>query len=188
MSASSLRNIAFRHLQVSCRRTLGIRMNSTAAQAPDLRKQIMDEIKVAMKNKDSATSTTLRSVLSEVYNADKASKEEKVNSSQIVTILRKSVERRTEAADKFTAASRSDLAEKELKEANIISKFLPPTLSEDKVDSILSSIIAELPSSDGPPQRALGLVFKQFYAQVDKSVVDSELLKKRAQALMTSRS
>lgn len=69
----------------------------------------------------------------------------------------------------------------------IISKFLPATLPESEVDSILSSIIAKLPPADGPPQRALGLVFKNFYAQVDRSVVDSDLVKRRAQALIANR-
>ncbi|KAG2015927.1 hypothetical protein CC2G_009146 [Coprinopsis cinerea AmutBmut pab1-1] len=140
------------------------------------------------QSKDTVKSTTLRSVLSEVYNADKASKDEKVDSSTIVGILRKAVERRTEAADKFRAASRDDLAEKELQQVDIISKFLPPTLPESEVDSILSSILEQLPPANGPPQKALGMVFKQFYTQVDKSVVDAELVKRRAQALLAAKS
>jgi len=163
-------------------------LNGTVAAAVPLRKQLMDEIKVAMRNKDASTSTTLRAVMSDIYNADKASKEDKINDSAIVGILRKAVERRNEAAGTFTAAARSDLAEKELKEIGVISKFLPPTLSAEKVDAILLPIIEELPATNGPPQKALGMVFKQFYAQVDKSVVDVELVKQRAQALMAQKS
>ncbi|TFK25495.1 GatB/YqeY domain-containing protein [Coprinopsis marcescibilis] len=166
----------------------GTRLNSSAASpGNDLRKAIMDEIKIAMKTKDTSTSTTLRSVLSEVYNADKMSND-KINSSAIAIILRKAVERRNEAAVKFAAAAREELAEKELKEAGIMAKFLPPLLSEEKVDSILGSILETLPQTEGPQHRALGVVFKQFYAQVDKSTVDAEMVKRRARALIASRS
>lgn len=67
---------------------------------------------------------------------------------------------------------------------DIISKFLPTLLSESEIDAILSPIVKETPPTN-PPQKALGIVFKKFYAQVDKSRVDAELLKKRAQALLT---
>ncbi|KAF5326129.1 hypothetical protein D9611_000137 [Ephemerocybe angulata] len=182
-----LARIIQRQARCSAWQMSNARWNSTVADS-DLRTRIMGEIKSAMKNKDTFTSMTLRSVLSEVYNADKAAPEGKITSEKIATILRKAFERRTEAISKFQAASRGDLAEKELKEVEIIAKFLPPVLTEAEVDGILSSILAKLPAGTNPPQRALGMVFKEFYAQVDKSRVDAELLKRRAQALLQARS
>jgi uncharacterized protein YqeY len=70
---------------------------------------------------------------------------------------------------------------------DIIAKFLPTLLSESDIDAILSPIVNDMPPTN-PPQKALGTVFKQFYAQVDRSRVDAELLKKRAQALLASNS
>jgi uncharacterized protein YqeY len=70
---------------------------------------------------------------------------------------------------------------------DIIAKFLPALLSESDIDAILSPIVKNTPTTN-PPQKALGTVFKQFYAQVDKSRVDAELLKKRARVLLASNS
>ncbi|KAF8054155.1 hypothetical protein FPV67DRAFT_1683008 [Lyophyllum atratum] len=70
----------------------------TTSDTGDLRTRLMDEIKSAMKGKDATTSTTLRSVLSEVYAADKASNA-KVPSSTIANILRKAVVRRVRRID-----------------------------------------------------------------------------------------
>ncbi|KAJ7647501.1 GatB/YqeY domain-containing protein [Roridomyces roridus] len=134
---------------------------------------------MSSKNKDTLASTTLRAVLAEVYAADKASKDEKVSSSAILSILRKAATRRTESASQFAAAERPDLADKELREANLLSGFLPPMLSEAEIDSHLSKILAQLPSGEKP-----GMIFKEFYTVIDKSTVDPALVKKRLDVLL----
>ncbi|KAJ7039244.1 Yqey-like protein-domain-containing protein [Mycena alexandri] len=131
-----------------------------------------------VKARDTQRSTTLRSVLAEVYTADKASNEQ-VNSSAIITILKKAADRRTDAAAQYTAAARPELAEKEVVEANILAEFLPPPLSEAEVDTVLRKILFE----DG--ETHLGKVFKSFYAVMDKSRVDSETVYKRINVLLS---
>ncbi|KAF9467260.1 GatB YqeY domain-containing protein [Collybia nuda] len=150
----------------------------------DLRSQLMNEVKAAMKNKDTVASTTLRSVLSEVYAADKASNN-KIPPSTIANILRKAVIRRVDAASKFTEASRLDLAEKENCEAELLSKFLPPLLSEAEIDRALREVIEALPGG-AEPRKSLGRIFKEFYSKIDKSTVDPSVVKQRAESLLAS--
>ncbi|EDR08921.1 uncharacterized protein LACBIDRAFT_296491 [Laccaria bicolor S238N-H82] len=135
----------------------------------------MAQVKGAMKSKDGFTSNTLRSVLSEVYAADKTANE-KVPSPII-----------TEATSKFVDASRSDLADNETREATLLMTFLPPLMSEVDVDHTLKNIIDTLTAGRDVPktQALIGLVFKEFYAQVDKSNVDPIQVKRRAQVLMS---
>ncbi|KIJ67590.1 hypothetical protein HYDPIDRAFT_108449 [Hydnomerulius pinastri MD-312] len=152
----------------------------------DIRERLTAGVKQAMKNKDQVASMTLRSVLSEVYNTDKSSGS-KVSSSAIVGILRKAAHRRNESAAQFIKGERPDLAEKESHEAEIISAFLPPLLSEAEVDRILEEAIAECPQ-DGNPKKVLGMVFKSFYSKVEKSDVDADIVKNRAEALLTVKS
>ncbi|KAJ7188476.1 GatB YqeY domain-containing protein [Mycena filopes] len=149
-----------------------------SASALDVRAQLAAAVKQAMKAKDSQRSTTLRTVLAEIYSADKAAHEQ-VNSSAIMTILKKATSRRAEAATQFTAAARPELAEKELAEAAILSQFLPPSLSEAEVDDALRKILFE----DG--ERNLGQVFKLFYRVVDKSRVDADMVKNRMNVLLS---
>ncbi|KAI0692531.1 GatB/YqeY domain-containing protein [Cerioporus squamosus] len=149
----------------------------------------MVELKNAMKTKDNVKSITIRSVLSEVYAADKAASGT-APPSAIVTILRKAATQRTDAAAKFAKASRPDLAEKEQHEAAILQAFLPPLLPEADIDGVLREVVATPAIAEavakGPPQKALGQVFKVFYAQVDKSSVDPDLVRRRAQALLAA--
>ncbi|EGN99521.1 hypothetical protein SERLA73DRAFT_51815 [Serpula lacrymans var. lacrymans S7.3] len=126
----------------------------------------------------------LQSILSEVYAADKISPP-KAPSSSIISILRKAALRRKDSAAQFIQASRPDLADKEENEAAIISAFLPPVLSEDAIDSILTEVLAELPPSQTDSRKNLGRVYKSFYSKVDKSMVDTDAVKRRAEVLMT---
>ncbi|KAI0351004.1 GatB/YqeY domain-containing protein [Trametes cingulata] len=153
----------------------------------DVRSRLMLELKEAMKSKDTLKSTTIRSVLSEVYAADKAASGA-APPSAVVGILRKAATRRVDAAAEFNKAARQDLAEKEQQEAAILQSFLPPLLPEAEIDRVLQDVLAS-PSiteavAKGPPQKALGQVFKAFYTQVDKSNVDPDVVRQRAQALL----
>jgi uncharacterized protein YqeY len=92
---------------------------------------------------------------------------------------------KVDAASKFTEASRLDLAEKENREAGLLSKFLPPLLSEIEIDRTLGEVIDTLPAGSDP-RKSLGRVFKEFYSKVDKSAVDANVVKQRAEKLLTA--
>jgi len=93
----------------------------------------------------------------------------------------------TEAASKFLDASRSDLADNETREATLLMTFLPPLMSEADMDHTLKNIIDSLTARGDVPktQALIGLVFKEFYARVDKSNVDPIQVKRRAQILIS---
>ncbi|KAI0036860.1 GatB/YqeY domain-containing protein [Vararia minispora EC-137] len=140
-----------------------------------------------MKEKDSIASTTIRSVLADVYAADKASPEQKVPSSAIMVLLRKAAARRADSALQFKEAGRDDLVRKEQQEIGVINRFLPPLLPEAEVDRILQQVLAEKPVDTGADaRRALGAVLKEFYAKADRSFVDPEVVKRRAMAALSA--
>ncbi|KAF8972936.1 Yqey-like protein-domain-containing protein [Flammula alnicola] len=126
----------------------------------------------------------MQSVLSEINSAEKVAKDG-LSSSVMASVVRKAIQRRTEAASKFTEANRPDLAEKEQQEAELLSKFLPPLLSTTEIDTHIKAAVDALPVGTDP-RKSLGLVFKEFYSRVDKSTVDANLVKQRAQELLSS--
>jgi uncharacterized protein YqeY len=92
-----------------------------------------------------------------------------------------------DSAVQFNQASRPDLAGKEQQEADLLSKFLPPLLREAEVDRILQDVMNEQPSqAQDDPRKSIGRIFKAFYAKVDRASVDPDLLKRRAEALLSS--
>jgi len=122
-----------------------------------------------------------------VYLADKADSTGQISSSAIVSILKKGIDRRQSSASEYTAANRTDLASKETQEAEFLSRFVPPSMSESAIDDVLTKLIETYKQgtpSAGDIKRATGIVLKKFFSQVDKSLVDGQVVKRRLDALL----
>ena len=110
--------------------------------------QIMDEMKNAMRAKDTIALEALRAIKSEILLAQTSSgAKEEITEDDEVKILQKLVKMRKDSATIFTTQNRPDLAEPELAQIAIIEKFLPAQLSEAEVEVIISKIIAETGAS-----------------------------------------
>ena len=110
--------------------------------------QIMDEIKNAMRAKDTVALEALRAIKSEILLAQTSSgAKEEITEDDEIKILQKLVKMRKDSATIFTTQNRLDLAEPELAQIAIIEKFLPAQLSEAEVEAIIAKIIAETGAS-----------------------------------------
>ncbi|MDP5202149.1 GatB/YqeY domain-containing protein [Flavobacterium sp. DG2-3] len=113
-----------------------------------LQTQIMDEIKNAMKAKDTVALEALRAVKSELLLASTASgSKEDLSEEEEIKLLQRLVKTRKESARIFTEQNRPDLAEPELAQVAVIEKFLPAQLSEEEVEAVIAKIIAETGAS-----------------------------------------
>ena len=74
-----------------------------------------------------------------------------------LAVLRREHKRRVEAATQFQNANRPDLAHREQAEAEMISRYLPPDLSDQQLDEIIAEAIART-GATGP--RDMGPVMK----------------------------
>ncbi|WP_431244142.1 GatB/YqeY domain-containing protein [Flavobacterium sp. P21] len=113
-----------------------------------LQTQIMDEIKNAMKAKDTVALEALRAVKSELLLASTASgSKEDLSEEDEIKLLQRLVKTRKESARIFTEQNRPDLAEPELAQVAVIEKFLPAQLSEEEVEAVIAKIITETGAS-----------------------------------------
>ncbi|MFH6958014.1 GatB/YqeY domain-containing protein [Flavobacterium aquidurense] len=109
---------------------------------------IMDEIKTAMRAKDTVALEALRAIKSEMLLASTASgSKEELTEDDEVKLLQRLVKTRKESARIFTEQNRPDLAEPELAQVAVIEKFLPAQLSEEEVETVVAKIIAETGAS-----------------------------------------
>ena len=110
--------------------------------------QIMEEIKTAMRAKDTIALEALRAIKSEILLAQTSSgATAEITEDDEIKILQKLVKMRKDSATIFTTQNRLDLAEPELAQIAIIEKFLPAQLSESEVEAIIAKIIAETGAS-----------------------------------------
>ena len=144
-----------------------------------LEQQIQEDIKAAMKAKDTVTLAATRAVKGEILlfkTAEGGSKE--VTDTDVVTMVQKLVKQRKEAAEQFTAAGRQELADNELAEAAALEKYLPKQLSEAEVEEVLRGIIAEVgAASPRDMGKVLGVATKRLAGQADGRLI-STLVKK----------
>ena len=105
---------------------------------------IMDDIKTAMRAKDTVALEALRAIKSEILLAQTASgSKEEISADDEVKLLQRLVKTRKESARIFTEQNRLDLAEPELAQIAVIEKFLPAQLTEAEVEVVIAKIIAE---------------------------------------------
>lgn len=110
--------------------------------------QIMEQIKDAMRAKDTVALEALRAIKSELLLAQTASgNKEEISEEEEIKLLQKLVKTRKDSATIFTQQNRMDLAEPELAQIAVIEKFLPAQLSEAEIEAVIAKIIAETGAS-----------------------------------------
>ena len=134
-----------------------------------LQKQIMEELKLAMKSKDSVALQALRAVKSAFLLAKtEAGAGDDLTSEQEMKIIQKQVKQRKDSAAIFIEQGRQDLADPELKEVAILEKFLPEALSEEAIEKVVLETISKL-GAEGMKDmgKVMGVVSKQLAGQAD---------------------
>jgi uncharacterized protein YqeY len=144
-----------------------------------LETQIMAEMKDAMKSKDEAALRGLRAIKAEIIKA----KTEPGANGQIseegeLKLLQKLVKQRKDSLEIYTQQNRSDLAQKEQEEINIIEKFLPKQLSEAELEDALKAIIATTGASTAADMgKVMGIATKQLAGKADGKTISATVKK-----------
>lgn len=120
--------------------------------------QVSADVKEAMRAGDKERVGALRLVLSELQKAAKDGSEDEL------AILRRERKRRVEAAGAYREAGRTDLAEGEEREAELIATYLPAELSEPELEAIVEQAVRE---SGASTVRDMGGAMKAAMAAVD---------------------
>ena len=107
-----------------------------------LKEKITESMKSAMRVKDKARLGAIRLAMSEIKRAEIDTRSEQ-GDTEIITILDKMVKQRRESIKQFKVADRQELVAQEEMEIQILNEFLPQPLSEDELDSIIGSAIAQ---------------------------------------------
>ncbi|WP_369047818.1 GatB/YqeY domain-containing protein [Tenacibaculum sp. UWU-22] len=138
-----------------------------------LEKQVIDQIKTAMKAKDTISLTALRALKSAFMLAKtEAGATNTLSLEQELKIVQKQVKQRKDSADIFIKQGRQDLAEPELKEAAVLEQFLPEALSEEKIEEVVKSAIAKIGASRVSDMgKVMGVVSKELAGKADGKTI-----------------
>lgn len=140
-----------------------------------LQQDVMEAMKVAMKEKNQEALAALRAVKSEILLAqtETGSKEE-ISEDQEMKILSKLVKQRKDSAAIYTEQNRNDLAEPELIQAEIISQFLPAQLSEAEIEKVVVETI-DSTGAEGMKDmgKVMGIVNQKLAGQADGKTISN---------------
>lgn len=144
-----------------------------------LSEKIMDEIKNAMRAKDTIALEALRAIKSELLLAQTATgTKEEITEEEEIKILQRLVKMRKDSASIFTTQNRPDLAEPELAQIVVIEKFLPAQLTEEEVEAVVAKIIAETGAAGiASMGKVMGLASAQIGGQAEGKTI-SAIVKK----------
>lgn len=116
--------------------------NSAMSQTAD---RIPEDIKAAMRAKDSTSLNALRALKSALTNAaiEKGGLGTELDEPEVLAVVRKQIKQRVDACEQFEKAGRPELAATEKTEIEILSRYLPAALTADEMESIVNQSVID---------------------------------------------
>lgn len=138
-----------------------------------LSERINNDLKEAMKSKDSFRLSVIRMVKGAMQLA-KPNPREELTDDDVITVISKQIKMRNDSIKEFEAAGRSDLVEQNKKEIEILNTYMPKQLSEEELTEIIDKVFEEVKPAS---QKDMGLIMKNISPLV-KGKADMSLVNK----------
>lgn len=133
----------------------------------DIKANLQQELKDALRSGDPVRKRTLRSALAEIKNAE-VEKGGHLEESEILDIFQKEVKARRETIEGAEQAGRQDLIQKAEQEIEVLEGFLPEPLSEDELRQIVQDVIEEAGATSlAEMGKVMGKVMPQIRGRAD---------------------
>lgn len=138
-----------------------------------LKEQITEDMKTAMRAKDSGRLGTIRLLLAAMKQKEVDERVE-LDDAMVVAIVDKMVKQRKDSIAAFTTGGRADLADKESAEIKVLEVYLPQRMSADEVAVEVKAIVAEL-GAKGPGDmgKVMGAVKAKLAGRADMGQVSA---------------
>ena len=138
-----------------------------------LKDQITEDMKAAMRAKDSERLGTIR-LLTAAMKQKEVDERVELDDAMVIAIVDKLVKKRKDSIEAFSKAARQDLVDKEAAEMAVLQGYLPARLSADEVAAEVKAIVAEL-GAKGPGDmgKVMGAVKSRLAGKADMGQVSA---------------
>lgn len=144
----------------------------------NLKAQIHNAMKDAMRAQDKERLSTIRLIQSEIKRVEVDERIE-IDDARLLTVLDKMMKQRRDSVAQFQAANRTDLADKEAAEIVVIQSFLPKQLSAEEINDLITAAIRETGASTMQDMgKVMAILKPQVQGRADVAEV-SKLVKSR---------
>ncbi|WP_448825686.1 GatB/YqeY domain-containing protein [Capnocytophaga bilenii] len=144
-----------------------------------LQAKVMEELKEAMKAKNTVALESLRAIKSAILLAKtEAGATEELTEADELKLLQKLVKQRKDSAALYSQQGREDLAQPELAQMAVIEKFLPKQLTEEEIIAAVKGFIADVGATTAKDMgKVMGVASKALAGKADGKLI-SEIVKK----------
>jgi uncharacterized protein YqeY len=138
-----------------------------------LKDQITEDMKTAMRAKDSERLGTIRLLLAACKQKE-VDERVVLDDAMVVAIVDKLIKQRKDSIEAFTKAERMDLADKEAAELVVLQAYLPARMTADEVLAAVKAIVADLGASGpGDMGKVMGAVKTQLAGKAEMGQVSA---------------
>jgi uncharacterized protein YqeY len=147
-----------------------------------LKDQITDDMKTAMRAKDTERLATIRLLIAEIKRKEVDERIE-LDDAQVVAIVEKMIKQRKDSITQFEAGGRQDLADIEKAELAVLVSYMPAGLSDEEVAAEVAAAVAA--SGAAGPQdmgKVMGILKPKLAGRADMTAVSAQVKKALAGA------
>lgn len=140
-----------------------------------LSEKINNDLKEAMKSKDSFRLSVIRMVKGAMQ-LEKANPREELTDDEVIKVISKQIKMRKDAISEFESAGREELVLQNQREIEILNTYMPAQLSEEEIDKIIDDVFEEVrPTSS----KDMGMIMKKvsplIRGKADMSLVSQKI-------------
>ena len=132
-----------------------------------LTEQLLEDMKLAMKSRDALRLSTIRLLRSSVSYA-RIDKGDELTDDEVLEVLSRQAKQRRETIDAADAGWRSDIADKERAELEIVNAYLPKQLDEAEIEAIAREVVAQVGATDPKDRgKVMGPLMQRIRGKAD---------------------
>ncbi|MDZ4288214.1 MAG: GatB/YqeY domain-containing protein [Prosthecobacter sp.] len=146
-----------------------------------LSQRISEDLKTAMKAKDTVALNVIRGVKSAIKYAaiEKLGAEGELGETDCLAVVRREIKKRQDSVTAYETAARADLAETEKAEIAVLEKYLPAAMSDSELVALVESVIAELGATTKKDMGGVMKVLQERAAgRADNRLLSTEVAKR----------
>ncbi len=140
-----------------------------------LKDRITEDMKNAMRAKDSERLGTIRMITSAIKQRE-VDERITLDDTQVLAVIEKMIKTRKESIAQFQSGGRDDLVAKEQKEVDLLQAYLPEQLSEADLDTLIADVIAQTGAASIKDMgKVMALVKQQAQGRADMGSVSGKI-------------
>ncbi|CAM5378874.1 MULTISPECIES: GatB/YqeY domain-containing protein [Streptomyces] len=126
-----------------------------------LKSRLHEDLTAAIRDRAELRSATLRLTLAAITKEEVAGKQAReLSDDEVRKVIAKEAKKRREAAEAFGQAGRTEQAERERAEGEVLAEYLPKQLSDEELGRIVTQAVEEARAAGAEGPRAMGQVMK----------------------------